>query len=347
MLDGTGQARITDFGLAVAEREREAPGELSGTLAYMAPERLAGSPASVQSDLYALGLVLYEIFAGRRPFEARTLSEWRRAHAEDVPSPPSRFAADMHPAVEGAILHCLAKDPGARPRSVAQLMAELPGGDVLEAMVAAGQTPSPDLVGASGEKGTLAPGAALRRLGAAIAGLAVAVALARSGQLFNLLPAGKSPLVLVDRAQEIAAAHRGSQPAGDSAWWLFAPRSHRSWLRRTSPSQERYRGIGQAEPTPVLLYYRESPRPLVPAPFARRVTYHDPPLFFSGEVAVGLDLHGHLVHLAAVARENDGPGRSPEPDWRSLFQAAGMPIESFTPTPPEALRGVPRETRRA
>ena len=68
MIDGRGRARITDFGLAVAAHE-VIEGEVSGTPAYMAPEQLAGKGASVRSDIYALGLVLYELSTGRKAFD--------------------------------------------------------------------------------------------------------------------------------------------------------------------------------------------------------------------------------------------------------------------------------------
>ena len=76
MLDGNGDVRITDFGLAEVSGSTD---QLrAGTPAYMAPEQLAGQPATIQSDLYALGLVLYEIFTGRRAF---TGADGRRARA--------------------------------------------------------------------------------------------------------------------------------------------------------------------------------------------------------------------------------------------------------------------------
>jgi serine/threonine protein kinase len=89
MIDGRGRARITDFGLAVAGAE-EVEGEVSGTPAYMAPEQLAGKGASVRSDISALGLVLYELYTGRKAFDGAsqerscsktlppTSPEWRR-----------------------------------------------------------------------------------------------------------------------------------------------------------------------------------------------------------------------------------------------------------------------------
>src|SRR5215831_6592980 len=78
MIDGHGRVRITDFGLAIATTDLEQPvGDVSGTPAYMAPEQLAGKGATVRSDIYALGLVLYEILSGRRAFTSLTIERLR------------------------------------------------------------------------------------------------------------------------------------------------------------------------------------------------------------------------------------------------------------------------------
>ena len=119
MLNGRGQVVITDFGLAALADE--IPGEeiRNGTPAYMAPEQLAGKEVTMQSDIYSLGLVLYEVFTGKRAFEASTLAELVRLHSETTPLSPSSLVKELDPAVESAILRCL--DPGAfaivrRPR---------------------------------------------------------------------------------------------------------------------------------------------------------------------------------------------------------------------------------------
>ena len=75
MLDARGHVLLTDFGLAGLADQIEGAKIRSGTPAYMAPEQLAGKEVTVRSDIYSLGLVLYEIFTGKRPFEAETLAE--------------------------------------------------------------------------------------------------------------------------------------------------------------------------------------------------------------------------------------------------------------------------------
>jgi serine/threonine-protein kinase len=149
MLDGRGRVRITDFGLAVAAGEEMPPGDASGTPAYMAPEQFAGEGASARSDVYALGLVLYELYTGRRAFSAPTMAELRAMKESATPAAPSEIARDIDPIVERVILRCMEKDPRQRPASVAQAAAALPGGDPLAAAIAAGETPSPEVVAAS------------------------------------------------------------------------------------------------------------------------------------------------------------------------------------------------------
>src|SRR6185369_4206379 len=84
MVDGRGRAKITDFGLAVVAGE-VTEGEFSGTPAYMAPEQLSGKGASIRSDIYALGLVLYELYTGRKAFEGASFQELKRKHSEEAP----------------------------------------------------------------------------------------------------------------------------------------------------------------------------------------------------------------------------------------------------------------------
>src|SRR5262249_6099013 len=160
MLDGRGQVRITDYGLARSIGEGEQSGEVAGTPAYMAPEQLARGETSIQSDLYAIGLVLYEVFTGRRVREAGSFAELMRAHEDSTVTPPSSFVDDMDPAVERVILRCMEKDPRDRPQSARAVASALPGGDPLAAALVAGETPTPGMVAAAGEAGALSPAVA-------------------------------------------------------------------------------------------------------------------------------------------------------------------------------------------
>jgi serine/threonine-protein kinase len=157
MLDGRGQVLLTDFGLAGLADKIAGLEVRNGTPAYMAPEQLAGEEVTVKSDIYALGLVLYEIFTGKRPFEADTVGEMIRARTHTTPLSPSTLIRDLDPVVERVILRCLEAKPSQRPTSALAVAAALPGGDPLAAALAAGETPSPEMVAAAGEGTGLAP----------------------------------------------------------------------------------------------------------------------------------------------------------------------------------------------
>ena len=95
MLDGLGRVRITDFGLAIAADDEAQAADVSGTPAYMAPEQLAGKGATVRSDIYSLGLILYEIHTGKPAFRAASIAELREQKATRTPTAPS----DLRPGV--------------------------------------------------------------------------------------------------------------------------------------------------------------------------------------------------------------------------------------------------------
>ena len=140
-----GQVKVLDFGLAkrltgddlpevsrVLGQTLTAPGVVVGTLAYMAPEQLRGQPADARSDIWALGVVLYEMAAGKRPFEGPTGFEVTAAIlSQPVPAVPASVPAPL----AGVIDRCLAKEPGARYQRADEVRA------ALEA-VAAGRAPA-------------------------------------------------------------------------------------------------------------------------------------------------------------------------------------------------------------
>src|SRR5262249_61640444 len=103
MLDGRGHVRITDFGLAGAATEFLPEEGGAGTPAYMSPEQFESREATPRSDLYALGLVLYEVFTGKQAFEASTYLEIVRLREKRAPTCPLQGAPGterrMHPVV--------------------------------------------------------------------------------------------------------------------------------------------------------------------------------------------------------------------------------------------------------
>lgn len=149
MIDEKGNARITDFGMAGLSGHIDPREIRAGTPAYMAPEQIAGREVTTASDIYALGLVLYELFTGRRVYEAHSLDEYLRLHEQMRPRPPSEVVDDVPADVERIVLRCLEKDPARRPPSSLHVAAALPETDVLSMALASGITPMPDLIAAA------------------------------------------------------------------------------------------------------------------------------------------------------------------------------------------------------
>src|SRR5262245_59508393 len=348
MIDGRGRARITDFGLAVAA-DAQADGDISGTPAYMAPEQLAGKSASVRSDIYALGLVLYELSTGKKAFDGATLDELRRKHTHDAPVSPSKHAAGFDPAVEKVILRCLEKDPVARPASASQVAVALPGGDPLAAAIAAGETPSPEMVAAAGAEGALSPANAWTMLGATVVVLAGLVGLARFSMDQGLAPLPKSPEVLDERARQLIQSFGYTTEPADSASWWQRNEDYLGYLAEHEPSPEWRRNLSRTDPHPWIFWHRQSPRFLVPLdPLADPVIGPgDPPLVVSGMVNVALDARGKLLFLRAVPPQVEAPGApaAPAPDWKPLFDAAGLDFARFKPSSPRWLPAVPFDAR--
>ena len=129
-----GEVKISDFGIARIERSHlTQAGDVLGTPFYMAPEQLQGKEVTTRSDIYALGLVLYELFTGKRVYEAKTLSELLELHERSTPPTPSSHVKDIDPLAERVILRCLESEPSLRPASAVQVALALPGGDPLQA----------------------------------------------------------------------------------------------------------------------------------------------------------------------------------------------------------------------
>ena len=116
IVNNDGVVKVTDFGIArssVAPR-LTATGSMLGSLYYMSPEQVRALPCDGRSDLYSVGVTLYEVLTGRRPFEGANEYEIMRGHLETMPVPPEQLAVSIPPPVSHAILRALAKNPAER-----------------------------------------------------------------------------------------------------------------------------------------------------------------------------------------------------------------------------------------
>ena len=336
MIDSQGQVFITDFGLAAVTGELREAQAREGTPAYMAPEQLAGHEVTARSDIYALGLVLYEMFAGKRPFEAGSLAEMIKMQ-QSAPASLTTVAKDADPAVERVIERCLATDPRQRPASALAVAAALPGGDPLAAALAAGETPSPDLVAAAGQQVGIRPVLGLACLAATIAGLAAVMFLSPRTQLISQVAMEHPPEVLAEKGRDLARAlGYTAKPMGVARGFAY-DRDYLQYVEdhEKSPARWAHR-MGNAQPPAIVFWYRESPRPLEPEAFgAGTVDPDDPPPILSGMVSVTLDPQGRLVEFNAMPPQVDkASGEVPPPDWKRLFDAAGLDMQRFSAATP-------------
>ncbi|HYZ70626.1 MAG TPA: PASTA domain-containing protein [Thermoleophilaceae bacterium] len=120
------QLKVTDFGIARAgASEMTETGSIMGTAQYLSPEQAEGHAVTAASDVYSIGIVLYEMVAGRVPFEADSAVSIALKHLTEAPAPLAELRPDVHPALEAVILRALVKDPAARYESAADLAADL------------------------------------------------------------------------------------------------------------------------------------------------------------------------------------------------------------------------------
>ena len=345
MLDDRGKVRIMDFGLAGLATDIQGAEISSGTPAYMAPEQLSGKEVTVQSDMYSLGLVLYELFTGKRAFEATNLNDLLRLREHSSVTSPTRVVHHLDPLVERVILRCLEADAQKRPKTALQIAAALPGGDPLAAALAAGETPSPQMVAAAGGEQALSPRVAWSLLAAALVVFLAILWVARYSTDLALYPIEKSPDVLEDRARDIAAK-AGYAQVGDRAWWFsrnYDYLLYRNAMKMSSPHGQPITG---SNPGALAFNYRHSPDLLSPSRPSGLVQSQDPPYETSGMVLVSLDSVGRLHTFRAVPPQDQSQPTAPEPNWQEMFEQAGLDISHFKPATPKWLPIEPFDLQR-
>jgi serine/threonine protein kinase len=328
MIDGRGKARLTDFGLAGLESELK-EGAIVGTPAYMSPEQIAGMELTTKSDIYSLGLVLYEVFTGKRAFAGDTIGELLRKHKTSAPTTPSEVIKDIDPLVEKVILRCLEKDPRERPASALQVAMMLPGGNPLEAAIAAGETPSPEMVAAAPKKGALKPIVALACLATVVGLFAFIAFYSEKVRHHEWIPLEKSPEALTERADSIVkklgytSAPIDTDYGFENDFFSYA---------RTDQSPNHWERLRSGQPAVIYFWNRRSPRYLEPW-YDVSVLLNDPPNDVAGMTKVILDVRGRLLEFQAVPPQvKDKTAQASEVDWATLFAEAGLDIRNYRQT---------------
>jgi serine/threonine-protein kinase len=126
IVDDADQAKVTDFGIARAgASDMTETGSIMGTAQYLSPEQAQGRAVAAGSDLYSIGVVLYEMLTGRVPFEADAAVTIALKHVSEAPTPPRQINPAVPPELEQVVLWVLNKDPGDRPADADQLIAAL------------------------------------------------------------------------------------------------------------------------------------------------------------------------------------------------------------------------------
>jgi serine/threonine-protein kinase len=342
MIDGRGQVRITDFGLAALAQEVALGDIRSGTPAYMSPEQKTGREVTTRSDIYSLGLTLYEMFTGKRRDETGTN--------------PTEIVKDLDPTVEAVILRCLAEDPKRRPVSALSVAMALPGGDPIAAALAAGETPSPEMVAASDEKQSLTPTVA----GMCLVG--VVMALAFFGVFYNrymiphFAPLEIPPEGLAFHAREVLRnLGYAAKPKATAYGFDYVDRGYVDVANRQDPARF-YALLASHRPAVIAFWYRQHqsdfladsflPLGAAEAGFNDTVVYDSPPNTDPGMIRLRLDAKGRLIELEARPTAS-APMPDATPDWARLFAAAELDPGRFTSVEPRQIPPVAFDSRAA
>jgi serine/threonine-protein kinase len=126
LIDAEGRLKVTDFGIARSgPSQMTEAGSIIGTAQYLSPEQARGAPVDQRSDLYSVGVVLYELLTGTVPFTGTTPLEIAMKHLSQIPQPPSRRRPDIPPDLDRAVVRALAKNPDERYQSAQEMDADL------------------------------------------------------------------------------------------------------------------------------------------------------------------------------------------------------------------------------
>jgi serine/threonine-protein kinase len=327
MIDGRGHVRITDFGLAALSADVPLTDLRSGTPAYMSPEQRAGREVTIRSDIYSLGMVLYEMFTGKRRSDTQTA--------------PTELVKELDPVTEVVILRCLDEDPRNRPSSALAVAMALPGGDPMAAALAAGETPSPEIVAASAEKEGFRPRTALLCLAAVLMVMIAVILVGPHLTLTGMIPIEHPPDALAFQSRQMLKSFGYTATPFDSAYGFRS--AHREYLYYLTEHDfvNRRKRIASQQPSLIRFWYRQAPHYLRADAFltdevtSSNITSYTPANNFPEGILLELDVKGRLAYLHVNPPREEPEGASGTVDWNTLLAAAGLDPSRLTP-------GVPR-----
>jgi serine/threonine-protein kinase len=263
----------------------------------------------------------------------------RLRRSDTTPISPAQLVQDLDPLVERVILRCLERDPANRPPSALQVAAALPGGDPLAAALAAGETPSPEMVAAAPKEGGLRPAVAVALLTSLLVMIGGICFLSRYTTLYRMVPLDKSPEVLRDRAQELVKKLGYVVPPADSAYGMGMDWAYLNYVRDTDPSPSRWERVKSGQPAAIYFWYRQSPGPF-DVSNGGYVGENKPARDVTGMTTLTLDTLGRLRSFYAIPPQRGSlPTDVPAFDWSNLFVESGLDQAKFQPvastwTPP-------------
>jgi serine/threonine-protein kinase len=242
-------------------------------------------------------------------------------------------------------LRCLEEDPRRRPASALRVAMALPGGNAVAAALAAGETPSPEMVAASQEKEGFRPGPAALCLAAVVLSVLGGLAIAERIGFLARAPLPLPPDALSFKAQELLADLGYTEtPAAVAGAWICCDESAREAIEQSSAS-ERDAMLASHRPAVIQYVYRQHQAGFTPGP----VLYDSPPNSEPGMIRLRLDATGRLLELEVEPWAEDPESTSGvAPDRLArLFDAAGLDRSRFSATPPERLPPMMADSRMA